>query len=410
MVFGSNRKSTPNRYPCIVILQRTYDSEARDKNVVEAFTWQPGPPVETFAEVFRQNHFLLPQKSLKPDLWRIENPSKLLFLDRIRASGKPLREIVGSRVYRGITTGYNEAFVVDGATRKALVAADKSSAHLIKPYLRGKDVKRWRAWSESHWLIFTRRGIDITKYPAVYEHLKAFKKRLMPGVVDGRKPGSYEWFEIQDNIAYWEEFERPKIVSTKVSIRPTFALDTAGSYLGNTAYFFPVTSGGQFLLGLLNSNLFLAYARRVFVEKQGGWYEVQPDGLESFPIPSATPKQQVAIERIVSYLLWLSSQSNLADQKLSNPRDPLMSAYWEQVLNGLVYELYFQEDLYVHSLRLFDLVTAAALPDLDVLPERERLPRLRAEFERTYATEHPLRGALSTLRSLEIVRTIEGDP
>ena len=59
--------------------------------------------------------------------------------------------------------------------------------------------------------------------------------------------------------------------------------------------------------------------------------------------------------------------------------------------------------------RLFDVVDGAGLPDMTTLPERERLSRLRSEFERTYATNHPLRGALSVLRSLEIVRTIEGE-
>ncbi|MDQ3258248.1 MAG: hypothetical protein M3R15_30915, partial [Acidobacteriota bacterium] len=72
----------------------------------------------------------------------------------------------------------------------------------LKPFLRGRDVKRWRVQPQDLWLIFTRRGIDIKKYPAIEKHLKQFKSQLMPGVPGGRKPGSYEWFEIQDNIAY----------------------------------------------------------------------------------------------------------------------------------------------------------------------------------------------------------------
>ncbi|MBI4660673.1 MAG: hypothetical protein HY735_17690 [Verrucomicrobia bacterium] len=88
-------------------------------------------------------------------------------------------------------------------------------------------------------------------------------------------------------------------------------------------------------------------------------------------------------------------------------RDALMLGWWEQVLNGLVYELYFPEELHGKGLHLFDLAASAALPDLNSLPEPERLPRLGAEFERTYNINHPLRGALHTLRSLETIRIIE---
>ena len=58
----------------------------------------------------------------------------------------------------------------------------------------------------------SRRGIDIRKHPAIHDHLKQFKKALTPGIPGGRKPGSYEWYEIQDNIAYWREFEQPKVI------------------------------------------------------------------------------------------------------------------------------------------------------------------------------------------------------
>ena len=112
--------------------------------------------------------------------------------------------------------------------------------------------------------------------------------------------------------------------------------------------------------------------------------------------------------RLVNYLIWLNAHFQL-HQRAKLARDTLMLAWWEQVLNGLLYELYFPDDLHPRGLHLFDLFTVSDLPQLDAIAERERLIRLRTEFERTYATDHPLRGALSTLHSLEIVRTIEGE-
>jgi hypothetical protein len=89
-------------------------------------------------------------------------------------------------------------------------------------------------------------------------------------------------------------------------------------------------------------------------------------------------------------------------------RDPLMVAYWERVLNGLVYELYFPEELHAAGLRLFDLVASAALPDVTALPEAVRLPRLRQKFEELHDGAHPLRIALDKLQTLDTVRIIEG--
>jgi hypothetical protein len=86
----------------------------------------------------------------------------------------------------------------------------------------------------------------------------------------------------------------------------------------------------------------------------------------------------------------------------------MMVAYWERVLNGLVYELYFPEEVHGAGLRLFDLVAQAALPDVTALPEATRLKTLRAKFEELHDATHPLRQALEKLATLDTVRIIEG--
>ena len=85
-----------------------------------------------------------------------------------------------------------------------------------------------------------------------------------------------------------------------------------------------------------------------------------------------------------------------------------MLSWWEQVLNGLVYELYFPDELQAKSIYLFKKISGTSLPEMNTLPESTRLPRLRAAFEQTYETSHPLRGALFELGSVEVVRIIEG--
>ena len=274
---------------------------AKDSAAI-AYTWEPAMPLDRISEVVAERGQRLVQSELTAEGWRLESSAGLRLLEKIRSAGTPLREHVQSRVYRGITTGLNEAFVLGAATR-AKLAADASCEVLIKPYIRGRDIDRWTLAPCDLSLLFTRRGVSIDKGNAALKHLAQFRGKLEPGVPGGRKPGTYKWFEIQDNIAYWREFDRPKIVSTKVSIRPTFAFDIDGKYLGNTAYFFPIEVGALYVLALLNSAVFFAYAKRVFVEKEGGWFEVQPEGLEAFPIPAATPTEQATLTALVDRIL-----------------------------------------------------------------------------------------------------------
>jgi hypothetical protein len=272
------------------------------------------PPYPDVLAVVRQCCVTLPLNALNGRDWRLADASTVYDLYALKGLGKSLRELVGTRAFRGITTGLNDAFIIDGAARAELLAADPTSAEIIKPFAAGRNVRRWCIDSPDQWLIFTRTGTNINKYPAVRKYLSIHRPRLEPrphdwrsevdGDWSGRKPGPYQWYEIQDNIAYFSEFDRPKIVSTKVSLCPTFALDVSGIYLGNTAYMIPIDPAESlYLLGILNSSTFQEYAGQVFVGKQNGYYEVQPAGLESFIIANSSASDRTAIAALVEKCL-----------------------------------------------------------------------------------------------------------
>ncbi|HXG23511.1 MAG TPA: TaqI-like C-terminal specificity domain-containing protein [Chthonomonadales bacterium] len=208
-------------------------------------------------------------------------------------------------------TGLNEAFVVDRATRDRLIAEHPSSAEVLKPSLRGRDVKRWRVDSQDLWLIFTRRGINIRNYPAIHEYLKPFKKRLMPGVPGGRKPGRYEWYEIQDTVDYWREFEQPKVIYPDIYEHQSFAWDTAGFYAANTTYFIPTKQ--QWLTGLLNSACVEWFYGQICNRVRGGYLRAFSDYMRQIPIPLATPSQQKEIVALVDKILALKRADPSAD-------------------------------------------------------------------------------------------------
>jgi type I restriction-modification system DNA methylase subunit len=403
--FGDAPVFTSIAYPCIVILTKDAQSERRttqetSENGIRVLNWQPGPPVEQFVDIFRQQSFPLSQASLRSDGWQLESRVKLKLLERIRTTGTPLGDYVRGRFYRGILTGLNEAFVIGHTTRDRLIAEHASSEEIIKPFLRGRDVKRWRVEPEDLWLIFTRRGIDIKKYPAVHDHLLPFKKRLMPGTPGGRKPGSYEWYEIQDNIAYWQEFKHTKVLYPDIYEHQSFTWDEDGFFAANTCYFIPTEE--KWLTSLLNSQAIEWFYSQVSNKVRGGYMRAFSDYMRLIPIPQIPKAHRDVIERLVDYLLWLHLPGSTTSVSQ-------MPGYFEQLLNGLVYELFFPEELQAQKLYIFRYAEEAKLPALTGIPATKRLAVLHETFERIYDLNHPIRSCLFSLGALETVRIIEGE-
>lgn len=151
------------------------------------------------------------------------------------------------------------------------------------------------------WLIFTRRGIDIKKYPAIQNYLQQFKDRLTPGIPGGRKAGSYQWYEIQDNIAYWQEFERSKIIYPDIYKHQNFAFDTHGFFSGNTCYFIPTDE--LWLCGLLNASTVEWFYSKVSNSVRGGYLRAFSTYIKEIPIPPASPADKTRIETFVQQCL-----------------------------------------------------------------------------------------------------------
>jgi hypothetical protein len=141
-------------------------------------------------------------------------------------------------------------------------------------------------------MIFTRRGVKIDRYPSVKKHLAKFRKDLEPKPSDwtgewvGRKGGSYQWFETQDPVDYWEEFAKPKIFYQVIQFHPSYALDRSGM-LGNDKTFFLPTDD-LYLLAVLNSPLMWWYTWRTLTHLKDE--ALSPLGYMMELLPIAKPK------------------------------------------------------------------------------------------------------------------------
>ena len=202
------------------------------------------------------------QRRLQGTEWRIGDDRADRLYNKQLNSGIPLADFLrGSTdgaIHIGVKTGLDDAFVIDSETLDSLVARDPSTREIVKPFARGSSIERWRMRETTQFLIFTGRGLDIDRYPAVRDHLHGWYPDLEPkkeGESDGRgrRPGRYAWYELQDRVNYHEEFNRPKILWPDVSREVRFALDTSKHYPSISCLTMP--RGPRWLLPVLNSRL-----------------------------------------------------------------------------------------------------------------------------------------------------------
>lgn len=292
---------TASTFPSIVVL--TNESSDEDTMFTEVLSLDP--PYPDVKQLIVQEGSALPEPALDGERWLLANASTINVIRRMETGTIPLDQYVDGQIYRGILTGFNQAFVIDGAKRAELIANDPRSEEIIKPFAVGDDVRKWRINDHGRWLIFTRRGIDIDRYVAVKDYLSKWRRELTPKrtpeVSIGRKPGNYRWYEIQDTVAYYKLLERPKIVFPDIAKEPRFALDDRAMYLTNTSYFIAVDN--LFLLGLLNSEVMWRYCGgRLSVlgsADKGGRLRFFRQFVQHLPIPESTSAEREEIEKLV---------------------------------------------------------------------------------------------------------------
>lgn len=409
--FGDAPVFTAIAYPCIVIARKNQNAAENSKNTVRVFTHNPDKPVEQFAEHFRADGFELPQAELKKDGWRLESGATLRLLEKLRAMGTPLGKYVDDKFYRGILTGLNDAFVVKPDDDDYdFLKNDESSVELLKQFLLGRNVKRWQVNYAGEYLIkiessankkhaWTGKSpeeaekIFAETYPAVYERFKKYRPQLLKR----EDKGVYFW-ELR-SCTYWNEFQQPKIIYPNICSKNEFAWDENLFITNQKAYI--ISHASKFLLGYLNSNVVMWLFDRLLAKLMNGYYEPNANLMKDFPIPHATPEQHAAITNLVEYILTAKS---FATDMAGNS---LLVGYFEQIINALVYELFFADELHAAGLQPFKLIAEANLPTLNESAENN-FALISETFERLYDQQHPLRGALFDLGSLEIVSIIEG--
>lgn len=277
---------------------------------------------------FIQNKIEVQLEALSAEGWTLTDSKIQALLSKIKSKGIPLSEYVNGQIYYGIKTGLNEAFVIDQATRDRLIAEDPRSAQVIKPFLAGRDIKRYKTPVADKYLILFPKGFTIKRnlpvenpnhiseppltsdgdlgnneplmvneapprygdmpyddawewlqksYPAIARHLLPFKE-----AAEKRTDKGDYWWELRA-CDYYEEFEKPKIVYPNICKQPEFTIDNSGCYCNQKCFIIP--NGSYYLLGILNSNLYNYLFKAILPKLRGDFYEPSYAYFKGFPVP-----------------------------------------------------------------------------------------------------------------------------
>ena len=292
------------------------------------------------------------------DSWVILSPIEQSIKRKIEAVGVPLKDW-DINIYRGVLTGYNEAFIISTEKRDEILSKCQTpeerqrTEELIRPILRGRDIKRYGYDWADLWLIatFPARNYDIEQYPAVKDYLLSFAEpmlrefgfdwvandyladycyqklaqtgqyieiagqriRLGSGDEKARKKTSNKWFETQDSISYWDDFSKPKIVYQELCRRGSaFSMDFENKFLGNTGYLLTSnslsTTALQKLCTLLNSQIAL-YQLDVICTKfdETGWRWLR-QFIEEIRLPTSLAEWRIAFGFTAEEINFISSK------------------------------------------------------------------------------------------------------
>ena len=234
------------------------------------------------------------------DAWVVLSPIEQSIKRKIESVGRPLRDWDISINY-GIKTGYNDAFIITTERRNEILSDCKTdeerqrTEEIIRPILRGRDIKRYSYDWAGLWLIatFPSKHYDIEQYPAVKQHLLSFgKERLEQSgkeyIINGekvkaRKKTNNQWFETQDSISYWDDFSQPKIVWGNLCLSASYALVDKEYFVSAPSPM--IVPASKYLLAILNSKLADFYIQLLGVTRNGGYFEYKPVFVEQLPVP-----------------------------------------------------------------------------------------------------------------------------
>jgi len=336
-------------YPCILGIQKSTPQTAFQVTQVKTLEFAD---LKTYTA---ENSYAVQQTPLDDAGWTLVDKKTQALLDKLHKMSVPLSEYVNGKIYRGVLTGLNEAFVIDAVTREKLIAEDDNSLELIKPYVLGRDIKRYQPLVVQRYLIFIPKGWTNLKskankknknawawlvqhYPSIAAHLKPYSEKAQKRY----DKGEY-WWELRA-CDYYEDFEKPKIIIPAIVQKASYTFDELDFYSNDKTSI--IATDDLYLLGLLNSQVLDLVLHSIASTKQGGYFEYKPMYVQQLPIRTIdfdNPTDKAnhnQIVKLVEQMLTLNKQLAAAfDPQTKTVLQRRIDAT-DQQIDELVYQLY----------------------------------------------------------------------
>ena len=245
--------------------------------------------------------------------WVVLSPIEQSIKQKIEKAGTPLKDW-DINIYRGVLTGFNDAFIISSEKREEILnnckteEERKKTDELIRPILRGRDIKRYGYDWAGLYLIatFPSRHYDIEEYPAVKEYLLTFgmerleqtgKEYVVNGTkIKARKKTTNKWFETQDSISYWDDFFKQKICWNRIAAEKQFALVDEGIFIQDSMHFI-VGNNLTYLCSVLNSKL-IQWLLSLIIGEAAGGNAGNADNVLNLTVPKTKSDKKISDQEI----------------------------------------------------------------------------------------------------------------
>lgn len=350
---------------------------------------------------FSENAFILASEQ---NLW-VKN--------QIESVGTPLKDW-DVKINYGIKTGLNEAFIVDTQTKERLIREDRKNEELLKPILRGRDIKKYKADFSDLWMTFIPWHFPLhhenlngsseiaemkfkKEYSSLHEHFSQFESRLRAR--NKSETGiRYEWYALQRCAAsYFEEFEKPKIVWAEIVYDAAFYYDDQGMYQEATG-FLMTGENLKYLLALLNSKPVTYFFKKFYAggDLRGGTFRYKKVFLEKIPLPKIAKEVQRPFEILADYIqiLYKWGDKDPINEHVPNKH---IAEVFEEVIDAMVMELYFKEEFERESLSFIEYASRDFVEIVDSDDPKDKKEIIHFGYQRLRDKENEIRNNLKLM-------------
>jgi len=336
---------------CIMVVSKEKDGH----DVVVSFADDTITDFGSFDNFIRRKHILINSEHLGDNIWQLEDTEKVKLKTKIERGSKKISELKEVKIFRGVTTGCNEAFVVDQHTAHSFVKDAPNTKQVIKRLLQGRNIRKWTYKPSLEFLLFvtwhyplhadekiigasTKAETELKKlFPSIYKHLLRFKEKLESRNKEetGKR---YEWYALQRCAAsYYPEFEKEKIIWGLTADKWAFAFDNKKHYLPSNGYILTSEKISlKYLLALLNSKLIQFYFGFIGIMTAGGAFTLKHETIGELPIKDVSALEQKPFIDLVDKILAITK----SDDYQSNESKQCEVKKLEKQINQMVYKLY----------------------------------------------------------------------